>query len=66
MPPPRMTTKWFEVHEELVAFAEALDNAGVFDARSDLFYMLRKPWKWDDEYAKWIDAGRPNEFEVVS
>jgi hypothetical protein len=25
-----------------------------------LLYMLEKPWKWDDEHARWTAAGCPD------
>lgn len=62
-----MDTQWYEITDELFAFAEALYEGGAFrdedgDHRTNLFYMLRKPWKWTDEHTKWIAAGRPDTF----
>lgn len=51
--------EWYEIREELLAFAEALFTA---DRDFDIFYMLRKPWKWEDAYHAWVSAGRPEEF----
>lgn len=57
---------WYEDHAELVAFVRALDEAGMFNARSDLFYCLEKPWKWTEEHGRWVVAGRPESYEAVA
>lgn len=57
-----MESNWYEIPEEVHAFAEALWNGGYFDRVRDLFYMLGKPWKWTDERNAWVAAGRPEEW----
>lgn len=52
-------TEWYEGREELFAFAEAVHAAQCLEA-GDLFYLLRKPWKWTEEHAAWVAAGRPD------
>lgn len=58
-----MKPDWFESHDELLAFARAL-VAGVMWSADELLAYLEKPWKWTEEHAAWIAAGRPAEFDV--
>lgn len=47
---------------ELVSFGRAL-AAG--DAAFDWPYFLDKPWKWEREYAAWVELDRPGPDEAA-
>lgn len=60
-PAPRKREEWYEDRGELFAFAEAFakSNSDCLDT-GVLFYLLRHPWKWSDEYLAWVADGRPD------
>ena len=51
---------WCEDHGELVAFARALAESGELDGARGAISYFEKPWKWTDEHARWVAAGRPD------
>lgn len=68
------TSNWYENRVELLTFARVLNLLGAFAeeaegriARRDrlqtaadaAIYYFEKPWKWDREYARWVELGRP-------
>ncbi len=52
--------EWYEDRGELLAFVRANDEAGLLEDVSAALYMIEKPWKWNDEHAAWVAAGRPS------
>lgn len=58
-----MTKHWYETHENLVMLATALDAACYFGEPADVIRFFEKPWKWSDEWDRWIAAGRPSKFD---
>ena len=56
--------EWYEDRGELFAFARAMVAGNDWSA-STLLELLEKPWKWSDERAAWVAAGRPEEMEVA-
>jgi len=45
-----MTYQWYQNHNTVVALAEWLVERGDLVDNEALFYMLRKPWKYNNEY----------------
>lgn len=59
-------TKWYETHDELIAFARVLDDLDVFDCPDDAIDFFETPWKWDDEYERWVALGRPDDLDDIA
>ena len=51
---------WYEDHSELVAFARAISTSFDWDAAT-LLHLFENPWRWTDEYIRWVADGRPAE-----
>lgn len=61
-----MNIAWYHDRDELFAFIEAACKGGLFgdhDRDGNLFYALRKPWKYTTEYDHWVALGRPDTYE---
>lgn len=53
-------TKWYNDHKNVAAFLEVLLESDVIDVEQDeILYMLNQPWKYNEEYIAWDEAGRP-------
>ena len=46
--------------DEVLGFFENLDSVSPFEDVQELFYALRKPWKYQIEYEFWQQCGKPN------
>jgi hypothetical protein len=42
-------------------FVQAMLAAGDFSQSGDLMDFIEKPQKWNPEYDRWVELGRPNE-----
>lgn len=58
-----MEPVWFEVHEEVCAFARALVK-GDSVRGMDIVRYFETPWDFNVEHDAWIAAGRPDLFET--
>lgn len=58
-----MSPEWYEDRAELVAFARAMAEGDDEWTAARVLYLFEKPWKWSDEHAAWVAAGRPNTFD---
>ena len=50
---------WLMAADSIHTFATVLHRAGVLDTVDDVLYFFEKPWKWDNEYDKWVEFGQP-------
>ena len=60
-----MSRHWYKDHDEFTDFARALVAANAINAETLLDYMER-PWRWAEEHAAWVAAGRPAIAPVIS
>lgn len=51
--------KWYDQPKELHGFLAAMVDVGALDSGSSVTEVLEKPWHWDDEYAIWVQLGKP-------
>ena len=57
---------WWTNAGEVNALARALVASDHFEGRSaldNLLYYYEKPYKWDAEHTRWVEAGRPDMFD---
>lgn len=54
---------WFDDHDEVLAFARALDEGDGFTSTGDVLYYFEKPWKWTEDRDAWINQGEPDAFD---
>jgi hypothetical protein len=58
-------TKWFNDYPAVVEFGEVLIGSCEFDVGKArecldaLQYYYEKPWKWDDQYERWVALACP-------
>lgn len=43
----------------LAGLAQMLVDTDWLDTAEDVVAFIEKPWKYDDHYSMWINAGRP-------
>ena len=65
--PAKVVREIVDLHDTLIAFIKALTEGGYFvhdhrQAIRDAMYILEKPWKYQDEMAKWEALGYPDQY----
>lgn len=51
---------WFANHAEVCALARVLARSSMLATTALAIDFFEKPWKWTDEHASWVAAGRPD------
>lgn len=54
---------WLNDYDNITGFGAVLAQSGM--SAADLQYYYEKPWKWENEYARWESAGKPDEFNLT-
>lgn len=59
-----MAGRWFDSLDEVLSFTRALDRAHELDGIEAALAIVERPWRWDTEYTAWVQAGRPDAFDL--
>lgn len=51
--------KWYDNHNEVVAFAISLEHADKFKSQVQVISYFQKPWSHNNEHKIWKTLGKP-------
>jgi hypothetical protein len=55
---------WWEDHDQVVAFARVLVEAGYLGScQFAVINYFKTPWRWKRQHAEWVRVGNPDPFD---
>jgi hypothetical protein len=57
---------WWENEDDLNEFARAMAKSDGFESQEQVVDYYTEPWHWTEEFDKWREAGRPEDYQEVA